>query len=216
MKILVASCDKNKDTFFPFHHCMEKYWIGHPEVIYSTESVVNPYYRTISKDYPLHQWTRRIRETLSMLKDDAILLMVDDAFIRQPVDKERIAEAVEILGDNACVNFEKVFDRANEPIPGHTFLKRMHGSAWEVSIMCGLWNREKLMDVLSEDMSPWDVERKQPTKGYTFLINGGDYIIDYGYRNGQYMGIHNGKWCRESIPFFQSEGIQVELSRGVE
>ncbi len=216
MKILVASCDRNRDTFYPFHHCIEKYWTEHPEVIYSTESVINPYYRTICKDYPLDRWTRRTRETLAMLDEEAILLMVDDCFVRKPVDKERIAEAEEILGDNACVNFEKSFDREDRPIPGHSFRIRQHGSPWEVSIQCGLWNRAKLMDVLREDMSPWDVEMLQPTRGYTYLINGGDYIIDYGYHNGQYMGIHNGKWCREIIPFFAAEGIKVDLSRGVD
>lgn len=55
MKILVCSCDKNVDLFLPFHHCMEKYWPTHPEIIYSTESVDNPYYRTVRKNYPLTQ-----------------------------------------------------------------------------------------------------------------------------------------------------------------
>ena len=47
MKILVISCDKYEDTFTPFHYCMEKYWPEHPEIFYSTESVINPYYKTI-------------------------------------------------------------------------------------------------------------------------------------------------------------------------
>ena len=44
-KILVMSCDKNEDLWLPFHHCMEKYWKGHPEIIYSTETKINPYYK---------------------------------------------------------------------------------------------------------------------------------------------------------------------------
>lgn len=53
MYILVCSCDKDEDLFDPFHHCLEKYWPNHPRVVYSTESVINPYYQTITKDYPL-------------------------------------------------------------------------------------------------------------------------------------------------------------------
>ena len=49
MKILVLSCDKNIDTFDAFSHCMEKYYKNHPEVIYTTETVKNPYYKTICK-----------------------------------------------------------------------------------------------------------------------------------------------------------------------
>ena len=75
MKILVTSCDKNDDTYEAFHHCIEKYWPKHPEVIYSTETKVNPYYKTICKDYPLNLWTRRMRETLAEINDDRILLI---------------------------------------------------------------------------------------------------------------------------------------------
>lgn len=218
MKILVASCDANKDTFYPFSKCLEKYWPDHPKVVYSTETQINPYYTTVCKDYSLKQWSRRIRETLATLRDREILLMVDDAFIRGPVDTDRVAKAKEMLkNDVACVNFERVYDNLNDDIPGTDFKCRKHGAPWEVSIQCGLWDRKKLMDVLSEDMDPWTIEYKQPTKGYTYLINGGDYIIDYGYRNGQYFGLHNGKWCKEVVPFFKQEGLDVDVNlRGVE
>lgn len=218
MKILVASCDANRDTFYPFRECLEKYWPDHPKVVYSTETVSNPYYTTVCKDYPLKQWSRRIRETLATLRDKEILLMVDDAFIRGPVDTDRVAKAKEMLkNDVACVNFEKVYDNRNDDIPGTEFKRRRHGAPWEVSIQCGLWDRKKLMDVLSDDMDPWTIEYKQPTRGYTYLINGGDYIIDYGYRNRQYFGLHNGKWCKEVVPFFKQEGLDIDVNlRGVE
>lgn len=218
MKILVASCDANRDTFYPFRECLEKYWPDHPKVVYSTETKANPYYTTVCKDYPLKQWSKRIRETLATFRDKEVLLIVDDAFIRGPVDTDRVAKAKEMLkNDVACVNFEKVYDNLNDDIPDTEFKRRRHGAPWEVSIQCGLWDRKKLMDVLSEDMDPWTIEYKQPTKGYTYLINGGDYIIDYGYRNRQYFGLHNGKWCKEVVPFFKQEGLDIDVNlRGVE
>ena len=93
MKLLVLSCDKNEDTFELFHHCMEKYYPDHPEIIYAMETKDNPYYKTIKQDYPLEQWTRRIRETLKEIDDDQILIMIDDLFIHEPVDVERIKYA---------------------------------------------------------------------------------------------------------------------------
>ena len=110
MKIVVASCDRNSDTWYPFHHCMEKYWPSHPKVVYSTETKVNPYYTTVCKDYSISAWTRRIRETLETIRDKEVLLIVDDAFIRRPVDVARVAIAIDTMKkDNtiACINFEK-------------------------------------------------------------------------------------------------------------
>ena len=73
MTILVCSCDKDYDLFEPFHHCIEKYWKDHPEIIYATEKIKNPYYKTISIDEPLEKWTKRIRKTLNLIDDKEIL-----------------------------------------------------------------------------------------------------------------------------------------------
>lgn len=218
MKILVLSCDRNFDTFEPFHHCLEKYWPEHPETIYSTETRQNPYYKTISKNYPLSQWTRRIRETLAEIDDPKILVMVDDYFIRKPVDLKRIEYAEShIKGDIAVLNFEKAYDPNDVLSSLEGFKMRQHGSAYEVSIMCGLWQRDKLIKVLDRDCDPWTIELEQDNKGFSYFINSGDYIIDGGYVTFHYMGIKGGKWCREVVPFFEKEGIKVDYSiRGFE
>ena len=214
MKILVMSCDKNIDLFEAFHHCMEKYYPTHPEIIYSTETISNPYYKTICKNYPLSQWSRRIRETLKEIDDTQILLMNDDCFIREPVDVERIKIASENLqGNIAMFNFEKSFGRdLPTSIPG--FKKRPHPSSWEVSIMCGLWDSDKLIKILSVDSNPWEIESAQKTYVFDFYINSADFIINWGYHQiGNPPGLCKGKWCREVVPFFEKEGIEMDYSK---
>lgn len=155
MLILVLSCDKNEDLFYPFKHCIEKYYPTHPEIIYSTETIQNPYYKTINKNYPLEQWTKRIRETLQEIKDNEILLMIDDIFIRDKVDTKRIEYAREHLkGNIAMFNFEKVFNQNDQESGLEGWKIRQKGSEYELSIMCGLWNREKLINVLERDSDP--------------------------------------------------------------
>ena len=212
MKILVLSCDKDVDTFKGFHHCMEKYYPDHPEVIYATETVVNPYYKTICKNYPLDKWTRRIRETLAEIDDEQILIMIDDCFIRCPVDIDRLNYVSKNLtGNIAMFNFEKSFDRNDEECEIIGFKKRRHGSSYEVSLMCGLWDKEKLINVLSfADCDPWTVEFRQPNCNYDYYINNGDFIIDWGYHiTGRLVGKIKGNWCQETIDFLKSEGITI-------
>lgn len=214
MKILVLSCDKNEETFMPFHYCIEKYWKNHPEIIYATETITNPYYKTISKNYPLEMWTKRIRETLKEIDDNEILLMIDDIFIRKPVDTERIEYARSHLKDNiACFNFEKVFNNENQETNLKDFKMRNKGSEYELSLMCGLWDKEKLIKVLEKDSDPWAVEYNQETKGYDYMINSGDYIIDWGYKSFQPVGLVKGKWARECKEFFDKEGIVIDYDK---
>lgn len=218
MKILVLSCDKNKDLFEPFYHCMEKYWDNHPEIIYSTETLNNPYYKTICKNYPLNQWSKRIRETLAEIDDSQVLIMVDDCFVRRPVDENRIKYACENLNGNiAFMNFEKAFDKNDLKSEIEGFNLRRKGAPYAISIMCGLWDKEKLINILKEDKDPWQIELTQPTCGYDYYINNGDFIIDWGYHTtGVWFGVRRGKWCKECVDFLRNEGIEIDFSkRGV-
>lgn len=213
MKILVLSCDKNKDTFEPFHHCIEKYWSSHPEIIYKTETVLNSYYKTICTNYPLSSWTKGVRDALKQIDDNHVLLMMDDIFIRQTVDTERIYYADTHFKETiAMFNFEKSFDINDEDTDLIGFKKRRHNSDYEVSIMCGLWDKNKLLNVIADDSDPWTVEFKQNNCNYDYYINSDDYIIDWGYRTWQPSGIFKGRWCREIVSFFEQENIKIDYS----
>lgn len=102
MEILVLSCDKYEDLFEPFHYCMEKYWPDHPEIIYSTETIENPYYKTICKNYPIAKWSRRIHDTVQEIDDDLVLIMCDDCFIQHPVNTHRLQEIIDCMGDDVA------------------------------------------------------------------------------------------------------------------
>lgn len=216
MKILVASCDKNTDIFDAFHQCMEKYWKRHPKVIYATENVRNPYYKTISYDIPLEYWTVRMRKTIEDIDDDVILLMIDDCFIRNKVDKKRIALVEKWLLENdniACFNFEKSWDANDEMSIYEGFKKRKPGSLYEVNLLCGMWRKDALLKVLDRYCNPWEVEINQISCGYDYYINNEDYIIDWGYTTWHPAGLFKGQWCHEIVPFFEKEGIIVDYEK---
>ena len=214
MKIIVMSCDKNEDTFKPFHWCMEEYFPNHPEVIYYTESVANPFYRTISIPHELENWSAGAREFLKWIDDDHVLFMIDDLFIRRPVDVERLEMADKHLGGNiACFNLEKSWDVNDTDTDLVSWKKRPKGSEYEVSLMCGLWQKDKLISVLDRDVDPWTIELKQDSKGYDYYINSGDYIIDWGYRYGVPCNITKGKWTMECVEFLRGKGFNLDFER---
>ena len=214
MKILVLSCDKNEDIFDAFHHCIEKYYPTHPEIIYAMETKQNPYYRTICKNYPLEQWTKRIRETLKEIDDEQILLIMDDFFIRQPVDTERIKYlSTQLKGNIATFCFEKSYDVNDEETDVIGMKKRQHGAEYEVAINCGLWQKDKLMDILKGEYTPWQVEYNRDNCGYDYYINSGEYIIDWGYVTWIPTGLFKGRWCKNIIPFFEKEDIKIDYER---
>ena len=214
MIMLVLSCDNCKDTFEAFHKCLEKYYPDHPEVIYATETIKNPYYKTICKNYPFELWTKRIRETLKEIKDNKILLMTDDNFIRQPVDEERIKYVESVLkGNIAFFNFEKSFDINDQESCYKGFKKKNLKGIAVNSIMCGMWQKDKLMDVLNITCKPWEIERLNIAFDYEYYINSEDFIINIGYKFQKPFGITKSKWAREVVDFFEKEGIEMDYSK---
>ena len=214
MKIIVLSCSKNKELFYPFWWCMQRYYPEHPEVIYFTDGVINPFYKTIAVKNELETWTKGFREFLNQIDDEQVLLMIDDCFIRRPVDLVRIKYASNWLrGNIACMNFEKSWDEEDEETELIGWKKRKHGSSFEVSLLCGLWQKEKLLKVVERDCSPWEIEENQDNCNFDYYINSHDYIIDWGYRTFQPCGVVKGKWTRECKDFLDSIGIKVDYSK---
>lgn len=217
-KIVVMSCDKNKDLFEPFHKCMEKYWHNHPEIIYSTETIVNPYYTTICRNLPITQWTRRVRETVKDLPCKHILLMVDDIFIRDYVDSGMIWNLTNFINnDIASLNFEFSFDPLDVPYKITNFGKELYmrnpGGKFKLSCMCQMWQKQKLLELFNYDIDPWNFEKKNLAKYYTYLISKNGDLLNWGKkREDWHWGIVKGKWTQECKEFFDKEGIEMDYS----
>lgn len=219
MRILVVSCDKNKDLFYPFYYCLEKYWPDHPEVIYSTESILNPYYKTICLAYDLNSWTRRVRETVEKIDDDYILLLVDDIFIRERVDNNKVLSLCSCLKDNyANINLQLNGDNKSKEFK-NDILER-GSSQWSLCCMCTLWQKKAMLDLFDYDTDPRSFEINNYTKDYKFLISKYGNIINWGRKSNKewHFGLMKGKWDPECIRFFIKEGLDKDidfLERGV-
>lgn len=217
MKILVMSCDKNKDLFYPFFYCMEKYWPEHPEIYYSTETITNPYYKTINKNYDLSLFTKRLRETIQLIDDNYILVMCDDLFIRERVDNNLIMSLPKYFDKvTAAINFENHFDKNDIPLNNIVAIRNQNGK-YKTSLMIQLWNKEKLLAVLNDlDVNPWIFERLNNHLNYRYLINANSHkgLINFGkIDNGYNWGVVQGKWTEEVLSFFDAEKIDINSQR---
>ena len=213
MKILVVSCDKNQDLFYPFQYCMEKYWPDHPEIIYSTENVKNPYYKTICKNYSLEQWTKRVRETVQEIDDEFILFLVDDIFIRERVNNDNILSLCEYLKDLEYANINLQENGDKEAISIGDGVLQRGTTIWSLSCMCSLWSKKSMLDLFDYDTDPWTFETNNYTKGYKFLISEKGDFINWGRRSNKewHFGLMRGKWDPECIRFLITEGLDKNI-----
>jgi hypothetical protein len=193
MNVFVMTSDKYTKTLRGFAHLFQKYWHPWQNVIVcgftppDFELPSNFTFYSIGKmeDYPVGKWSNSLIHVLEHFPyDDVLCLMLEDYWITEHVQQRE----VEML-----YNYMKQFDYVLKmdlytdrryaagvdvyPACGHIpLVKSDPNSAYQMSLMCGLWNRKRLLEILIPDESPWDVE----ISGTPRVAAKGDEVIVLG------------------------------------
>ena len=208
MKIIVLSCNKYKSLWKPFFSLLDKYYPNHPKCYLVCETEKCKYCETINVNSEI--WTKRFRQALEQIDDDKVLVMLDDFFIRQPVNQERINN-IKLDDNTACYNFELEYREPAEKLDGWDIQK--NNQIYLTSTQPSLWRKDCLISLLKYDMSPWEFETQVINSPYVFYINNKDYIIDIGYRHQPLnigWGITRGKLTKECKEFLEQEELLDE------
>lgn len=215
MKFLVMSCDKNMDLFPIFYHCLEKYWPDHPEVIYSTETETNPYYKTVCSGEK--SWGLRMKDCLDIIDDDLILVTVDDFFIREPVNNKLVEHCTEIMYEDASIGYLDIEGNylKDKVISYNTTcdLFNANGMVHKASVIINLFRKDCLYK-LCNDVNPWQFELQWVPTEYKYLITKTE-AISFGIgklkENMGKWGLVSGKWTEECVAFLQKEGLNIDF-----
>ena len=210
ISLLVLSCDGYSDTWDIFFTLKDRYWANCPyETYLLTESKSYDKCKTICKT---GEWTKRLREALQELDTDYVLITLDDFFIRDYVDQERI-NRIKFDNDTAVYNFEQAYTLPVHNSVDDGFKLRKNKTPYLNSCQPSIHNRLKLIERLQKDQNPWQWELSLVDSEYKFYVNASHLIMDIGYYDHKQWSIKQGKWCREIIPFFEKEGIKIDYSK---
>lgn len=211
MIMTVLSSDGYTDCWRPFFTLKQRYY---PDIkaVLVTETKQCPYCETININEPV--WTKRVRQALEQIDDDRILIMLEDFFIRRPVDLPRIQYVLDHFDDDtATYNFEINY-RTAYATDMDGWAQQLNKQIYLLSAMPGIWDRRKLMSYLQSDQDAWSWELTVLDSPHKFFINTGEPIIDINYRYGGRFGISRGKWVMADMgPLCAKEGLDVDFSR---
>lgn len=216
-KIVVASCDTYSDCWEPWDMLKRRYWTEKRAALITETARRDDLYDTIAIQAPT--WTERMHAALERIAEPFVIFMCDDHFIRKPVDTERIERCIDRLETSTCIatfNFERAY-RPTIPFGDARkdgFGLQTPGQEYNCSCQPSIWRRETLIETLETlDGSPWDWELSEEKTIYDYYLNTGGDIIDVGYRQGQWMGIHAGKWVRADMePLNEKEKLGINLA----
>lgn len=207
--ILVLSCDKYEPCWRAFFKLLDKYWKGHPKVYLVTERKKCKHCETINIDSDV--WSERFIGALREIKEDYVLTMLDDFFIRDYVNVDRINE-IKFTDDIMCYNFELEYREPALRLNDWDIQK--NNQVYLNSCQPTLWNKKLLMQRLYNSLNPQEWELQNIDSKYIHFINNRDFIIDIGYRHQDLSvgwGITRGKLSRECKEFLEKEGLLDEI-----
>lgn len=228
--ILVNSCDAYEDTWYPFFELLKKYWHDCPyPIVLNTETKAYKDDFLPIKCYSLYQnkkptYGERMLEHLKRIDSEFIIMMLDDFFLRSPVDMGKIDVYIEFMEANpdvAYITFDSVKDQFNtdDGALKDCLLRPKYGE-YKVNLQGGIWNKKALPYYVRKHETPWEFETKGSIR--SFERNDRFYClkdlslspINYGKKPGLTWGIVRGKWAKGDVePLFRKHGIECDLTK---
>lgn len=222
--ILVNSCDKYRDILDTFFELLHRFWPDLPfEIALTTETLnyTNKYFK-IKNIHPTKKectWTERITEALNEIQTNYILLMLDDLFLYDYVQTNKVLDNLKALQENKnIVNFTywPILNDTEESIyPG--FKKRQKGAKYKVAAIIGLWNKKQFLKyVEGYKENIWEFEPNATNRSNTLYLNDEFYISKdfpkqvFPYNFAKY-GLFSGKWLKDTKELFKILNIDFNF-----
>ena len=126
--------------------------IGHPgsrQIVRASEYLINKYmpgfeFLFIEYTGEIGGWSKFVASFLNDIKDDLVILALDDYFLNAKINLDVYKKAIECMSGNVCV---KLCDNTTEE-----FME------YPVTTQFSLWRRDFLIWVLGQTSTPWDFE----------------------------------------------------------
>lgn len=208
--ILVPSCDKYADLWQPFFSLLNLYWPDCPYCIYLVSNYLEPKIegvRTLKVGEDV-SWSDSLCKALGMIKEDYVLLFLEDLFLSKHVNTASVLSVV-----TGAIESGANYIRLN-PYPGpdvkitETIGLISPGSIYRASTVMSVWKKSVLNSLLISGENAWQFE-----------IDGSKRSDKYGHFYSTYTdhinvvnAVIKSKWCREGITHMRRHGICPEVN----
>lgn len=230
LTIFVSSCDKYEDCCYPFFKLFSKFGgeLKQCDIILNTESKKYTYdgLNIICPNNFMNEipWGERFKRCLENVKTPYVLTFLDDFFLREDVDIERIKQVISWLDNDiniANFSFDNIGTKKYESKKYKDFCLLPIYQPWRCNTQSAIWRTSLLDRSMLYCENPWEYEQKGTIRNYTVMKRNKFFalsykakpIVNYGLSKEKDFSIVQGKWLKSDIePLFKKENIDIDLS----
>lgn len=229
LTIIVCSCDKYDDLWFPYFEIFKNQWkdCKYP-IILNTESKTYTHDGLDIKCLNLYKegedvpWSDRMIETLKYVDTEYVLITLDDHFLISPVDSEKFEGAFDIIKNHKRISALSfiAYVPANEKTKwrGNFGLWKMN-KYFRVNLDTAIWRKKALLRNLKKGENAWEFELNATERAlwdfteYYRYKHGAEPILDISFHLRKGYGLIRGKWCWRNPELFKQFNIPMDFSK---
>ena len=223
--LVVSSCDKYEDAWYPYFELVKKYWSGHPEkicLISETKKYASDGLNIENFNYGEDiTWSERLYRTLENIDTKYIIFSLEDFFLLDYVKEERIEECYSWMEENPNIAVCRLYSSDAKCLKLTDMYKDFYvadsNMGYRLDTQVALWNREILMSFIDLSENPWQFEEKgterikNTNKIFLWhysddLVRNDDKIFCYKLFQQGY-GISWGHWLWKNKKWFKANNI---------
>lgn len=213
LSVYVMTSDHHIPALRPYAHLFNKYWSSSQQVIvcgFKPPDFDLPenftFFSLGSMDnYPINKWTNSLIDLLNHFPvNDIFYLALEDYWLTSHVSEYAITSLTDFMRQyQDIIKMDMRTDRRHSRDPIKDFhrnkcgsiplVKSNVGSPYHFSLMGGLWNRDRMLEVLAPNEDPWQTETGGRT--YKNLVDLGNDVHVFGTDFVSSISTHNKEWC---------------------
>lgn len=177
LTIIVCSCDKYNDLWYPYFEIFKNQWTDCPyPIILNTESKTYSHEGLEIKCLQLYSgeeakniaWSDRMRETLKHVDSEFLLITLDDSSLLSPVSTEKFNEAFELIKKHKRVSamsfLPHLLPDEKTKWLGDFGLWKMN-RYFRINLDTALWRTKAFKRNLKKGENAWEFELKGTERG---------------------------------------------------
>jgi len=232
--ILINTCDKFEDCWYPFFKLFVTYWPDYKGKIYlNTEykDYTYPGLNIISlkvctkHNVPIDKhatWSQCLKWALEAIDTDIVLYMQEDYFLNDNVKNEWIEYFNSLMVTNPdipCIQLT----HAGIPSVEKSSYDKLFTSDPEffsyVSCQASFWRKDIMMSLIREHETAWNFEwwgsKRAKYLGFQFLVVDHHFFKPYEYSIISYIftGVIGGKWYMPVVNLFKKHEVLVDFTK---
>ncbi len=231
--IIINTCDKFEDCWFPFFHLLSKYWPNCKGKLYlNTERKTYEFpglqihstqvCKNDLPDSPFPTWSECLIRALNAIDDEIILYLQEDYFLHSSVRNELVEEYVELMANTPEIHCLHLTDQAVIPESRseykNLFTIRQH-QRYRVSCQAALWRKSVLLDLLRSHEDAWQFEEFASRR--SAILQQQFYVVDPSWVKKDvfeilpyiFTGIVQGRWYEPVVELFAKHSIPMDFAR---